>query len=98
MNFERSAWIAARAYGPEDSHLASKLEGRALGAGQFAHTTPIYVLIQGKRIFAAQPSDAEYFVRWCDAVSAGLTHPEAVITQRLAHARKVFVDLSNCAR
>jgi hypothetical protein len=98
VSSERSSWIAARVYGPEDCHLASKLEGRPLGAGQFAHTTPIYVRVEGKPIFAAQPADAEYFVRWCDAVSAGLAQPEAVVTERLARARKIFVDLSNCVR
>jgi hypothetical protein len=94
---ERSSWIAARVYGREDRHLASKLEGRSLGAGQFAHTTPVYVLVEGKPIFAAQSADADYFVRWCDAVSVGLSQHEPVVTERLARARKVFADLSSCA-
>jgi len=98
MISERSSWIAARVYGREDRHLASKLEGRPLGAGQFAHTTPVYVLVEGKPIFAAQSAEADYFVRWCDAVSAGLSQHEPVITERLVRARKVFADLSRCAR
>jgi hypothetical protein len=91
---ERSLWIAARAYGPEDRHLASQLEGRALGAAQFAHTTPVYVLVEGRPIFAAETADADYFVRWCDAVLAGCARPEPVVKARLARARRVFADLA----
>ena len=105
---EDSFWITARAYGPEDRHLASQLEGRPLGAGQFAHTTPVYVLVEGRPIFAAQTGDADYFVRWCDAVLAGwaqhvaavpdqMRH-EAIVKERLARARKVFTDLAGHAR
>jgi len=111
-NFEliagRSLWVAARAYGPEDRHLASELEGRPLGAGQFAHTSPVYVLVEGEAVLAAEPADAEYFVRWCDAVLAGWrqhvaavpeqARHEAVVTGRLARARKVFAELADRGR
>jgi len=95
---DRSLWIAARAYGEEDRHLASQLEGRPLGASQFAHTTPVYVLVEGRPIFAAEPADADYFVRWCDAVLAGWTGHEAVVAERLGRARKVFADLTHNVR
>lgn len=105
---ERSLWVAARVFGPEDRHLASDLEGRSLGAGQFAHTSPVYVLVEDKPISAAKPADAEYFVRWCDAVLAGWrrhleTEPkqaqhETVVTERLARARRVFAELSGSGR
>lgn len=96
----RSLWIAARAYGPESRHLASELEGRPLGAGQFAHTSPVYVFVGGQPIRAAAPADADYFVRWCDAVLAGwrvhvAANPEVqrhdpIVIERLARARAVF--------
>ena len=101
-------WIAARAYGPEDRHLASQLEGRPIGAGQFAHTTPVYVLVEGRPVFAAQTADADYFVHWCDAVLAGWAQhvadrpdqavQEAIVKERVARARKVFTDLAGHAR
>ena len=111
-NFElaarRGLWVAARAYGPEDGHLASELEGRSLGAGQFAHTSPVYVRVEGETVMAAKPADAEYFVRWCDAVLEGWrrhvaaapeqARHEALVTGRLAHARKVFAELANRRR
>jgi TolB protein len=100
----RSLWVAARAYGPEDRHLASELEGRSLGAGQFAHTSPVYVLVEGQPIRAGKPADADYFVRWCDAVLAGwqrhvAANPEqarheAIVTERLARVRGVFAKLA----
>jgi hypothetical protein len=103
----RSLWIAARAYGPEDRHLASDLEGKSLGTGQFAHTSPVYVLVAGQPISVGKSADAEYFVRWCDAVLAGwrrhiATSPdqerhEAVVTERLARARGVFTQLAGNA-
>jgi len=95
---DRSVWIAARAYGREDRFLASQLEGRPLGAAQFAHTTPVYVLVEGKPIFAAEKTDADYFVRWCDAVRTAWGREEPVVTERLAQARKVFADLASSAR
>jgi hypothetical protein len=91
---DNSLWIAARAYGREDRYLASQLEGRPLGAPQFAHTTPVYVIIEGKPIFAARPADAQYFVRWCDAVLAAWGRQEPLVTERLARARKVFADFA----
>jgi hypothetical protein len=100
---EESLWIAARAFGPEHRHLAAELEGRSLGAGQVAHTSPVYVLVQDRPIRAAQPADAQYFVRWCDAVLAGWpqhvradpsqARHEALIIERLARAREVFLNL-----
>lgn len=104
---DRSLWIAVRAYGPKDRHLASELEGRPLGADQFAHTSPVYVLVGGQSIRAARPAEAEYFIRWCDAVSAGwrahvVNQPEqarhdALILERLSRAREVFSALAKGA-
>jgi hypothetical protein len=91
---DRSLWIAARLYGKEDKHLASQLEGRPLGAAQFAHTSPVYVLVEDKPIFAAKAADAEYFVNWCDAVRAAWTGTESVVDERLGRARKVFAELA----
>jgi hypothetical protein len=91
---DKSLWIVARAYGKEDRYLASQLEGRPLGAPQFAHTSPVYVIVEGRPIFAAQTADAEFFVRWCDAVLAGWGQQAPVVTERLARARKVFADLA----
>ncbi len=104
----RSLWIAARAYGSEDRHLASELEGRPLGAGQFAHTSPVYVLVEGQPILAGKSADAEYFVRWCDAVLAGwrkhvAANPEQakheeVVSGRLARARETYARLADSRR
>jgi len=103
-----SLWIAARAYGAGDRFLASELEGRSLGAGQFAHTSPVYVLIESQPILAGKSTDAEYFVRWCDAVLAGwrkhvAANPEqakheAVVTERLARARETYAKLADSRR
>lgn len=98
-----SAWIAARVTGPECPFFASELEGRPLGQGQFAHTSPVYVLVDGKDVLAASPEDADYFVGWCDAVErAWNSHLEvspesraqdALARERIAAARKRFTKL-----
>jgi len=98
-----SLWIAAKAIGPADERLASALERRPLGAGQIAHTSPVYVIVAGKPILAGQPSDADYFARWCDAVLAAwkarvAAQPEeakhdALVTERIERARGVFREL-----
>jgi hypothetical protein len=98
-----SSWIAAKVVGPEDAHLASALEGRPLGGGQIAHTSPVYVIDAGEPIRAARTSDAEYFIKWCDAAAqawkshiattAADTQSDSTVTQRIAQAKRVFEDL-----
>jgi hypothetical protein len=100
-----SLWIAAKATGPEDPHLAAELEGREIGAGQFAHTSPVYVLVQGRPILAAQPADAHYFARWCDATLKAwqahvLDNPSAGehdqhVRKRVNEAKLVFLNLAS---
>jgi hypothetical protein len=98
-----SVWIAAKAVGQEDPQLAAELEGRKIGAGQFAHTSPVYVLVQGRPILAAQEADAHYFVRWCDATLQAwqahlLDNPSAgehdqLVRRRLEQAKLVYLKL-----
>lgn len=100
VTIRESTWIAAKVVGPEDAHLAGALEGRPLGAGQIAHTSPVYVVVDGKPVLAGRPADAEYFVRWCDAaLGAWRTHlaeapadarHDALVTERLGRAKAVF--------
>jgi hypothetical protein len=99
-----SMWVAAKAIGPKDPHLAAELEGRKLGAGQFAHTSPVYVLVEGRPILAARKDDAHYFAHWCDAALGAwqahvLEHPLAarddqLIRQRINRAKSVFLELA----
>jgi hypothetical protein len=100
-----SFWVAVKAVGPENPHLAAELEGRKIGAGQFAHTSPVYVLVKGQPILAGQPADAQYFARWCEAtLRAWQTHvldnPPAgeydqLVRERLDRAKAVFIELAS---
>jgi hypothetical protein len=100
-----SMWVAAKAVGPEDPHLAAELEGRKIGAGQFAHTSPVYALVEGQPILAAEQADAYYFARWCDAtLRAWRTHvldnPSAakydqLVRNRIHRAKAVFLELAS---
>ena len=99
----QSLWLAARVWGPESETLASSLEGRSLGAGQFAHTTPVFVETGGKPIRSGSKEEAEYFVHWCEAVkSAWQAHlkvtpteeeNDSLVLSRIDAARQVFLDL-----
>jgi hypothetical protein len=99
-----SLWVAAKAVGPEDPNWASELEGRRIGAGQFAHTSPVYVLVENRPILAAQKEDAQYFARWCDATlkawrSHSLDNPSSaeedrLVRQRVDHAKSVFLEFA----
>jgi hypothetical protein len=100
---EKSMWIAAKVIGPEDPHLASALEGRPLGAGQIAHTSPVYVIVDAQPILAAQAADADYFVEWCEAVmvawrahlsgSAADAQHDALVSDRIARAASEFLRI-----
>jgi hypothetical protein len=102
---KQSLWIAAKVVGADDPHLASSLEGRPLGSGQFAHATPTYVVVNDRPIRAAQPADAEYFVKWCNAATeawkshittvAADTQYDSLVSERIAQARKVYSQLAS---
>lgn len=105
-----SAWIAAKVTGPETPLFASSLEGRPLGAGQIAHTSPIFVLLDGRPALTATAGEAGYFAKWCEAaIIAWEGHlaetPEdrsadALVRQRLTAAAEVYrsLELSLAAR
>jgi hypothetical protein len=96
-----SLWVAARVIGPKHPYLDSALEGRPIGHGQFAHTSPVFVLVDGRPIRSARKTDADYFASWCDALltawsihladaSEDARHDD-LIRERIARARSVFV-------
>ena len=100
-----SMWVAARVVGPVDPNLATELEGRKIAAGQFAHTSPVYVLVEGRPILAAQKEDAHYFVRWCEATQQAwqihlLENPskaqdDQLVRQRIDQAKATFLELAS---
>ncbi len=99
----QSLWIAARVWGPESELHASSLEGRSLGAGQFAHTTPVFIETEGKPVYSGSKEEAEYFVHWCEAVKSAwqahlLVTPtekenDSLVLSRIDAARQVFLNL-----
>lgn len=62
-HLDRSAWIAARALGQRHRLVLND-------TGVFAHTSPIYVLVGGKRI--AHRDDARFFQEWIRRLEAML--------------------------
>ncbi len=64
-----SCWVALRAFGPKGDGLADELipeEWKAEGIGQFAHTSPVYVAVDG-RTMRPDPEAARYFAEWVAA-------------------------------
>lgn len=64
-----SCWVALRAFGPRGEGLADELipdEWKAEGIGQFAHTSPVYVMLDG-RAMRPDPEAARFFAEWIAA-------------------------------
>lgn len=64
-----SCWVALRAFGPRGEGLADELipdEWKAEGIGQFAHTSPVYVMVDG-RAMRPDPEAARFFAQWIGA-------------------------------
>ncbi|HQI77376.1 MAG TPA: hypothetical protein PK384_12750, partial [Candidatus Latescibacteria bacterium] len=64
-----SCWVALRAFGPRGEGLADELipdEWKAEGIGQFAHTSPVYVMVNG-RAMRPDPEAARFFAEWIAA-------------------------------
>jgi hypothetical protein len=76
-----------------------------VGTGQFAHTSPLYVVVAGRSVLCARSSDADYFASWCDAClkawKANLSeNPEEMehdsrIVTRIQQAKEVFLELKS---
>jgi len=72
MQFDESSWIAARAYSSETlpiqgdflSNLTPALAGASSGVPVLAHTSPIYVEMNGRARQSAQ--DAKFLADWCE--------------------------------
>ena len=87
----RSAWLTLRAYGKQPVHPVDD-------PYPFAETNPIYVLV-GKRPIRSR-EDAEYFVRWVDAVAKLVAeHPgwrsekeKQHVLSQFREAREVFAQ------
>lgn len=59
-----SSWLAARVYQPGPLPYQGMPSFGVLGMPYFAHTSPIYLEMDGKA--ARSPEDAAFFAAWCD--------------------------------
>jgi hypothetical protein len=90
ISVPHSGWIAVRAYGqPHRDAIPS----------QFAHTSPIYVSVEGYPNDARE--DAEYFVAWIDRLWSDVQERNRILPNRFPHvesqiekARSRFVKLA----
>jgi hypothetical protein len=109
LDIPESGWITARAYGPISEFAeTSILPGEWVedGVGQFAGTSAVYVLRDGRPMIP-DPDAAQYFVDWIDAYETAIelrtdlfnnrrgTWGEDIrqeILDRLNRARAVFAE------
>jgi len=72
-----SGWVALRVFGPKSDEIEwEKLispEWEQQGIGQFAHTSPVYLVVDGKPM-RPDPEAARYFVGWMDSYRAAIDH------------------------
>jgi len=71
-----SGWIAVRSYGEPHPDATP---------GQFAHTSPIYVSVEGRPNDAHH--DAEFFVSWIDRLWADIRKRDRVLPGHLSHVK-----------
>lgn len=69
LDMPESGWLALRAFGPKSDEIEWETiispEWQDL-YGQFAHTSPVYVVVNGQ-LMRPDPEAARYFVGWMDA-------------------------------
>jgi single-stranded-DNA-specific exonuclease len=82
----RSSWVAARALGPWSRMVLNDLQA-------FAHTSPVYVVVNGERVASA--ADARFWVEWIDKLIAQVNTRGRFAT---AERKKEVVDLFLRAR
>ena len=93
-----SAWIAARAFGPDCEFVdTGHLNGwvREQGA-QFAHTSPVWVSVGGKPV-RASAADAQYFVAWIEAAKTYITRWRETTDEPAARERHWYQTFLNRA-
>lgn len=86
----RSGWVAARA-------IFKSPDGRL----RQAHTSPIYMIVDGKEI--ASKEDAEFMIRWVDRLLEISNQPERYQTNKqrqevqdiFRKARSIYADIAN---
>jgi len=76
----RSGWLVARCWGPGHCalNMQSTPEAQHAKQGQWAVTSPIYIVAPGKPI-VPQREDVEYFLRWIDASCHAIRGRKAVL-------------------
>jgi hypothetical protein len=88
--FERSGWVALRAWGPPHAD--------GPGPSLFGHTSAIYIEVPGRPLDASE--DAAYFIAWIDRLAALIRERARVPTRsrqhvesQLAAARAVYAKM-----
>lgn len=92
VRFERSGWLALRAYGPTHPDHPT--------GGQYAHTSPIYVDVANSP--ADTRNDAIYFLKWIDRLALAVRLRDRIPTKeqqahvegQLEAARDVYRKLA----
>ncbi len=91
VSVPHTGWIAIRAYGTRH---------RDAIPGQFAHTSPIYVAVEGHPNDARE--DAEYFVGWIDRLWNDVQQRDRILPRQRSHvesqidqARAMFKKLAS---
>ena len=71
LNLSRSAWLAARVWGPNNDRIANGpsrwSQRRSLDRVLLAHSSPVYVYVGRQPIFSAK--DRDFCLRWLDSLT-----------------------------
>ena len=102
LHFEKSAWVAARVWGPGNRLIAngpSRWAERSSPWVLLAHSGPLYVKVGNSTVFSA--ADRDYMLRWTDAFTkrvqneahfASDAHREEVLAI-CRRARQIYTEL-----
>jgi hypothetical protein len=102
LKFDKSAWVAARVWGPDNRLIAngpSRWEERRSRWVLLAHTGPFYVKVGDSTVYSA--ADRDYMLRWIDALIQKVEKDPRFASQErrdevietFRRARAIYVEL-----
>jgi hypothetical protein len=98
ISLNESSWLAARVWAPDNDRVTDATsrwaERRVAGVTLAAHTSPVYITMNHRRIFSK--SDRDFFLHWVDVLTERI-NKEGKFSSN-AHRAEVITTFANARR